>query len=107
MRMFGAKSNRVLEQFMNSQTLKALYEKYARRRRFEGLLHRLLSKGFLKSKLCYGRKIYISCLLGFDELPLAIVEFKKRNDFRSREKQAAVVLKNHFAGALPQQKGIR
>ena len=88
MRMIGAKSKDALGYALKDKTLKKIYDKYFNRYWFDKLLNELLSRNFLKSKLGFKRKIYLSTKYDFNELPIEVAKLIKSKDMKSKEKQA-------------------
>jgi len=92
MRMIGAKSKKALEEclskFSKQKELKEVYDKYSIRYQMDKMITTLLSRKFIQSKISYGRKIYFSTKLNMQELTEAIIESKKKRNFKKREWEA-------------------
>lgn len=98
-RMIGAKSDKVLQDFLKNKELKKIYDQYIKRYWFDKLIAELLKRGFVKSKmtLAMGLKsrIYLSCKLDYDQLPAAIADYwnaftgnKKLKELKAQEQLA-------------------
>jgi hypothetical protein len=93
-RMCGCKRNDELEKTLAEKPyIKAVHDKYSTRRRFDGLIQKLLERGFIRSKIAYGRQIYISDELNKDELIEAIVTARLNKRFKNQEQQARQTIK--------------
>jgi hypothetical protein len=103
-RMIGAKSDKVLQDFLKNKKLKAVHAKYFKRYWFKKLIDQLLVRGFVKSKISTSMglksRMYLSCILDYDELPLAIAAFwnnmtgtKKLKELKVKEKMALKQIK--------------
>jgi hypothetical protein len=88
MRMIGAKNKKALEYALKNKDLKAIYDKYIKRRQFDRLIDRLLRKHFITAKIGYKRKIYISTVYDFDTLENEIGKAEDEADFKKLERDA-------------------
>ena len=88
MRMIGAKSNVVLQDFLKDKKLKVVHERYSKRYPMDKLLDTLIQRKFLNSKIPIGRRIYISPTLNMDELEKVIITFRKEKNIKKKEKDA-------------------
>jgi hypothetical protein len=77
--MIGAKSDKVLQDFLKNKSLKTIYDQYSKRYWFDELIQDLLKRSFIKSKMPfkYGFKsrMYLSCKLDYEQLPVAISNY--------------------------------
>ena len=93
-RMCGCKRNDELEKTLAKKPfIKAIHDKYSTRRRFDGLIQKLLERGFIRSKIAYGRQLFISDELDHDGLIEAIVTAKRNKMFTTKEKEARETIK--------------
>lgn len=97
MRMIGAKSNKVLNDFLKDKQLKNIYDKYSKRYAFDKLIERLVSRGFIQSKISLGRSIYLSTKYDMPQLQEAIIEKRRKKDFKRQEAEAR---KNILSAAI-------
>ncbi|WP_295652247.1 hypothetical protein [uncultured Mucilaginibacter sp.] len=98
-RMVGAKSDKVLQEFLKNNDLKQIHAKYIKRYWFDKLIDELLKRGFVRSKMPirFGRKsrICISCKLNPRELAFAVADYwlkttgeKKLKEIKEQEREA-------------------
>lgn len=98
-RMIGAKSDKVLNDFLKIKELKVIHDKYMKRYWFDKLIAELLKRGFLQSKMALKiglkSRIYLSCKLDYNELPSAIATHwkalkgnNKLKDLKDKEREA-------------------
>ena len=98
-RIIGAKNDKVLRDFLKNKGLETVYAKYFKRYWFDKLIDQLLIRGFVLSKitLVMGLKsrIYLSCKLDYDQLPVAIADYwdnvtgnKKLKELKDQERLA-------------------
>lgn len=93
-RMLGCKRKDELEQTLRGNLiLKAVYDTYSKRFHIDKLLNTLIARKFLRSKIAYGRQIFLSDELNYEELTAAIVEKRKTKDFKSQERQSRETIK--------------
>lgn len=97
MRMIGAKSNKVLNDFLKDKQLKKIYDNYSKRYTFDKLISRLVSRGFIQSKISLGRSIYLSAKYDMPQLQEAIIEKRRKKDFKRQEAEAR---KNILSAAI-------
>jgi hypothetical protein len=91
MRMLGAKSKAVLEDYLNDADLKVIYQKYSNRYHFEKLMEKLRIRKFLNSKIGMYRKLFCSAELNMQQLEISIVEWRRKrsvNLLKDQEKLA-------------------
>lgn len=102
MRMMGCKTNAALQDFLKrNKKAKVLYNKYARsqdalRYNFDKLFNKLLTNGFLRSKIYMrnvSRKIFFSITLSYDELTQQIILFSQKRNHKKYEKQARLKIR--------------
>ncbi|AMR34253.1 hypothetical protein A0256_23770 [Mucilaginibacter sp. PAMC 26640] len=98
-RMIGAKSEKVLEDFLKNKEIEKVYVKYLKRYWFDKLIYQLLQRGFVKSKLSltFGVKsrMYLSCKLNYEQLTVEIADYwnnvtgnKKLKELKEKERSA-------------------
>ena len=104
-RMLGAKSKLVLEETLQNADLKAFFNKYSKRYHIDKLLEELLARGFIKGKLAFKRRIYLSTHHTTKELPELIHQLLLKNNSKIKrdknkeiEKQARAHL-NQLIGS--------
>ena len=100
MRMIGAKSQAALEEIIKSPAVKAIYDRYTKRYHFDKLIIELQKRHFISAKIgmTIGVKsrLFISCHLAYDLLPLAIAKYlqaKKQKSIEAKiktQEQAAI-----------------
>jgi len=102
MRMLGCKSEKSLKAFISkNKSAKELYNTYSRsdkaiRYHFDKLFGKLLSSGFLQSKIferSVSRKIFLSTKLTHDQLANEIIVYAQKKDFKNIELQAREKIK--------------
>jgi len=99
MRMIGAKSKEALAETLKNKALKELYNKYINRYWADKLLNELFIKGFIKSKVGYKRKIYLSTSLDSIELAKEVADFLKTKNAKSQEKETRNLIEQHLYNA--------
>ena len=98
-RMIGAKSDKVLPDFLKNKDLKAIFDKYSKRYWFDKLIGELLTRGFVRSKMTlklgFKSRMFLSCKLDYSQLPVKIAECwekvkgtKKLKSIKEEEKLA-------------------
>lgn len=94
-RMIGCKRNDELTKTLaENPVLKAVHDRYSTRRRFDRLIQRLLERGFIRSKISYGRQVFLSDTLDYSQLETAIVDKLKKRMFADREKASRTTIKS-------------
>ena len=102
MRMMGAKSNKALEEHLQDEDLKEVYQRFTRstkalRYNFDKLFDRLLSRGLLRSKIferSVSRKIFLSTTIDYDGLAEKIVEQSNKKNHKAKENEAIQKIRN-------------
>lgn len=90
-RMVGARKKDLLSSFLKDKGLKKIYDHYGKRYHMDKLLAELLARGFIKGKLAFQRRIYLSNHYATEELPEAVAELLSKNNNKvKRDKNAAI-----------------
>lgn len=91
-RMVGATDEDSLERLLADENIASIYNKYSTRKRFEGLLNRLVELRLCREIFAYGRRTCISLTLPHDAFVKAIAdhfkECRKASQQRAQQKQA-------------------
>jgi len=82
-RMIGAKSDKVLQDFLKDKTLKTIFDKYSKRYWFDKLINELRIRDFIRSKITlkfgFKSRMYLSCKLDSNQLSSKLAENWNRN----------------------------
>ncbi len=98
-RMVGCKRNEELRQTLKDDPVLAnVYNKYINRYHIDRIIKELINRGFLRSKIAYGRQIFLSDELDYKELQKEIVAMKQSKQHNQKEKESRMAISQILHG---------